>query len=91
MTITEAARLAGQLVNDPGSATAASVIGWNHPLDWSGIVLANLHDLVKSALVEGEIEPHWALPAALKPPREIDQDAVNAALRLTGHAVTSKA
>jgi hypothetical protein len=86
MTITEAARLASQLVNDPGSATAASVIGWNHPLDWSGIVLADLFDLVHRALSEGTVEPHWVRPAAPRPVRVIDQDAVDAALRLTGHA-----
>ena len=85
MTITEAARLATQLTNDPGSATAASVIGWNHPLDWSGIVLTDLFDLVHRALSEGAVEPHWVRPAAPKPAREIDHDAVDAALRLTGH------
>jgi len=85
MTITEAARLAMQLVGDPASATSAAVIGWNHPISREGIVLADIYNLIHRALIDGQIEPHWITPTTPRPVREIDHDAVDAALRLTGH------
>lgn len=85
MSITEAARLAGQLAADPDSATAASVIGWDHSLSREGIVLVDLFDLIRAYLSEGRVDPHWMRPTAPRVVREINHDAVAAALRLTGH------
>ena len=87
MTITEAARQAQQLIKDPSTATAASMIGWEHPISRAEIVLADIFDLVHNALAEGRVDPHWIRPAKPRAPREVDQAAVDAALRLTGHVV----
>lgn len=49
MTITEAARLAAQLLDDPSSATGAAAHGLTHPVSVEARVLADLWDLVMAA------------------------------------------
>jgi len=84
MTITEAGRLAMQLVSDPATATCAALARWSHPMSREGLLLVDLFDRVSEALIE-KPTPHWLRPTTPRPVQEIDHDAVNAALRLTGH------
>jgi len=58
MGIAEAARLMGQLLTDPSSATGAAAAGLTEPVSLEARVLADLWDLVMGAAAGKKATPY---------------------------------
>lgn len=94
MTWGEAVRHTNRLVNDPSSAVAVALNGWEYPVTFEAIAVMNLFDLMHEiAWAQGggkgaRPKPHprpWPKQTTKLAKPTVSQDEVIAALRLAGH------